>query len=83
MNTLIKNGRVIDPANNRDEISDVFIVSGNISQVWKNLDVKADTIIDASGKIVTPGFIDMQVHLREPGREDQETIETGCKATEL
>ncbi len=80
MNILIKNGRIIDPANSRDEICDVFIEDDKISKIWKNLDTPAETIIDATGKIVTPGFIDMQVHLREPGREDQETIETGCRA---
>ena len=80
MNTLIKNGRVIDPANNRDEICDIFVQDGKIQKIWKNLETSAENIIDASGLVVTPGFIDMQVHLREPGREDQETIKTGCRA---
>lgn len=80
MNLLIQNGRVIDPANGRDEICDIFVEDGNISQIGKNLWVSAEKTIDASGMIVSPGLIDMQVHLREPGREDQETIETGCKA---
>jgi dihydroorotase len=80
MNILIKNGRVVDPANSLDTITDIFLQDGKISQIWENLSVSADTIIDASGLIVTPWFIDMQVHLREPWREDQETIETWCQA---
>jgi len=80
MNIVIKNGRVIDPANKRDEICDIVICDGKIKEIGKNISWDFENEIDASGKIVTPGFIDMQVHLREPGREDQETIETGCKA---
>jgi dihydroorotase len=67
----IKGGRVIDPANGVDEIRDIFIEAGKIS-------ASADgEVIDATGKIVVPGLIDMHVHLREPGRSDKETIETG------
>jgi len=80
MNIIIKNGRVIDPVNNRDEICDVFISEWKIQEIGNSISQNFDREIDATGKIVTPGFIDMQVHLREPGREDQETIETGCKA---
>ncbi|MCD5375250.1 dihydroorotase [Candidatus Gracilibacteria bacterium] len=80
MSTLIKNGRVIDPANNRDEVCDILIEHGKISKIGKHLDALVENTIDASGLVVSPGFIDMQVHLREPGREDQETIETGCRA---
>lgn len=80
MNILIKNGRVIDPENKRDEICDISIVEWKIKEIWNNISGEFEREIDATGKIVTPGFIDMQVHLREPGREDQETIETGCKA---
>jgi len=80
MNILIKNGRVIDPANNKDEICDIIVSDEKISKVGKNLSGDFEREIDATGMIVSPGFIDMQVHLREPGREDQETIETGCKA---
>jgi len=80
MNILIKNGLVIDPANKKDEICDIVISDGKIKEIGKNIAWTFEREIDATGKIVTPGFIDMQVHLREPGREDQETIETWCKA---
>ena len=80
MSLLISGGHVIDPKNNISELCDIFVENQKISRIWKNLDVSAEKIIDATGLLVTPGLIDMQVHLREPGREDQETIETGCKA---
>jgi dihydroorotase len=76
---LIKNGRVIDPANKIDKITNVFIENGKIKSVGKNLP-KADKTIDAKGLIVTPGLIDMHVHLREPGKEDEETIASGSAA---
>jgi dihydroorotase len=72
---VIQNGRVIDPANGVDEVRDVFVVDGKIAVVAAP---GAETI-DAKGKIVTPGLIDMHVHLREPGRSDKETIETGTR----
>lgn len=77
---LIKNGRVIDPANNFDGIADILIENSHISKVAKNIKVDADTVIDATDKIVMPGIVDMHVHLREPGREDKETIASGTKA---
>ncbi|MFH0877092.1 MAG: dihydroorotase [Candidatus Omnitrophota bacterium] len=80
MKILIKNGRLIDPANKRDEVCDILTENGRIAQVGKNIMVLADTIIDATNKIVIPGLIDMHVHLREPGREDKETIASGTKA---
>lgn len=77
---LIKNGRVIDPKNNVDEVADILITNGKIEKIGKNIsDVKAE-VIDAKEKIVCPGLIDLQVHFREPGREDRETIETGMRA---
>ena len=80
MKILIKNGRVIDPANKIDDIRDILIDNDKISQVAQNIDLKADKIIDAKDKIVIPGLVDMHVHLREPGREDEETIASGTKA---
>ena len=80
MKILIKNGHLIDPGNNVDRISDILTENGKISRVEKNIKAEADQIIDATGKIVMPGLVDMHVHLREPGREDKETVSTGTKA---
>lgn len=80
MNLLVKSGRVIDPANNIDEVRDILIENGKISAVSKGIEKKASEIINAGGMVVLPGLIDMHVHLREPGREDEETIETGTRA---
>lgn len=78
---LIKNGRVIDPANGRDEVTCVLVEKGKIAKIGKRLrSTGIKNIIDAKGKIVAPGFFDMHVHLREPGREDKETIASGTRA---
>ncbi|MDC1205395.1 dihydroorotase [Candidatus Pacebacteria bacterium] len=77
---LIKNGHVIDPKNNIDEIMDVYVVDDRISKVAKSITDQAHETIDAQGLVVTPGLLDLQVHFREPGREDRETIETGSRA---
>ena len=77
---LVKGGRIIDPANNLDEALDLLIAEGKIAQMGKKLEDKDAEVIDARGLIVAPGFIDMHCHLREPGREDEETIESGCRA---
>ena len=80
MTTLqIKNGRIIDPANGIDKKSDLWIEDGKVIAIGKHSD-KADQTIDASGKIVCPGLIDMHVHLREPGQEWKEDIESGSRA---
>jgi len=78
MALVIKNGRVIDPASGHDRVADVLIEDGVIRGVGQNL--SAAEIFDASGLIVAPGFIDMHVHLREPGFEHAETIESGSRA---
>jgi len=79
---LIRNGRVIDPANGVDEICDVLIADGRIADVGRIGDVAPGTAeeIDASGRLVTPGLIDMHVHFREPGDEEEETIASGSAA---
>jgi dihydroorotase len=78
---LIKNGRVIDPASGHDAVADVFIEHGVIAGVGRDLTAKQGTeVLDATGLIVAPGFIDMHVHLREPGFEHAETIESGARA---
>lgn len=80
MKILIKNGRVIDPANNVDEVCDILVENSKISKVAKNIKTEVDNVIDATDKIVMPGLVDMHVHLREPGREDKETVATGTEA---
>lgn len=80
MNILIQNGRIIDPASNRDEVADVYVAEGKVAAVGKNLNQRAEKVIDATGLFVMPGFIDLHVHLREPGLEHKETIETGAAA---
>jgi dihydroorotase len=77
---LIKNGRVVDPKNRRDGVMDIFVEDGKVAAVGKKLKQTAVKTIDARGLLVTPGLIDMQVHFREPGREDKETLETGSMA---
>ncbi len=81
--TLIKGGRVIDPETAIDGVMDIHIENGKIAAVGneKSKKQKAKSkIIDASGKLVVPGLIDMHTHLREPGHEYKETIRTGCLA---
>lgn len=80
MTLLIKGGQVINPATGLDEVADVYVEEGKVSQIGKGLKVKADRTINAKGCYVMPGFIDMHVHLRDPGFEQKETIETGCQA---
>lgn len=82
MKMLIKQGRVINPATNTDEIRDLLIENGIVIKSSKNIEDIEDVkeIIDAEGMFVMPGLIDLHVHLREPGYEHKETIETGTKA---
>ena len=80
MSILIKNGQVIDPATQKDEISDVLIENGVITRVEKGIRVKDAQVIDAKGCYVMPGIIDMHVHLRDPGQTYKEDIESGSKA---
>jgi dihydroorotase len=80
MSIVIRNGRVIDPASQTDRIADVLIADGRIVGVAENLAAPAGEVFDATGLVVAPGFIDMHVHLREPGFEHAETIESGARA---
>jgi dihydroorotase len=77
---LIRGGRVIDPASGFDGNADVLILDGRIEAVGQHLNADGIQTFDAGGSIVAPGFIDMHVHLREPGIEHAETIETGARA---
>src|ERR1700674_5124165 len=77
---LIKNGRMIDPASRHDGVADVWIEDGVIKGVGAGLPTAGSDVFDATGLIVAPGFIDMHVHLREPGFEHAETIESGSRA---
>jgi dihydroorotase len=80
---LIKNGRVLDPASKTDAVRDILIdgeIIAEIAAAGKISRANGADVFDATGLIVAPGFIDMHVHLREPGQENSETIETGTKA---
>jgi dihydroorotase len=77
---LIKNGRVIDPHSGTDETLDILLDKGKIAEIKPKIEGKGLKVIDASRLVVAPGFIDMHVHLREPGQEDKETIKTGALA---
>jgi len=83
---VIRNGRVVDPKNKIDKKADILIENGKVIKIGESSkfrpgDVTRSTItIDAAGKVVTPGLVDMHTHLREPGREDEETIASGTRA---
>ena len=80
MKLLIKNGRIIDPANRINRVSDILIEKDKISKAGSNLKEKGAEVIDAKGMIVAPGLFDMHTHLRQPGREDAEDLVSGSKA---
>src|SRR6058998_718668 len=80
---LIKNGWIIDPSSGRDEIGDILVEGERIIAVGKGINARSSEdllVLDASGLLVVPGLIDMHVHLREPGREEEETIRSGSIA---
>lgn len=80
MKSLIKNVRVIDPALSLDEVADILIDGQIIAQVGKNIECANAEIFDRDGCIAVPGLVDIHVHLRDPGQEYKETIETGTAA---
>ncbi len=82
MNIIIKNGHIIDPANKVDEKLDILIADGKIAKLGKAGSITSNDaqVVDAAGKLIVPGLIDMHVHLREPGLEYKETIATGTAA---
>ena len=75
--TRITNGRIIDPANNRDEVADLWLADGKITAPQPGCETET---LDARGLVVSPGLIDIHVHLREPGQSHKETIATGTRA---
>lgn len=77
---LVKGGRVLDPGQGLDETLDLLLENGHVAQLGARLTARGAEVVDAAGLVVAPGFIDLHVHLREPGREDKETIFTGTRA---
>jgi len=81
MSLLLRGGRVIDPANGVDAVQDVLLAEGRVARVGPGLEAPAGAeVLDVTGKVVCPGFVDMHVHLREPGFEYKETVATGTRA---
>ncbi|HEV8166996.1 MAG TPA: amidohydrolase family protein, partial [Actinomycetota bacterium] len=76
-------GRLIDPAAGVDQTADVLVADGRVAGVGAGLDRGRAEVVDCDGLVVCPGFVDLHVHLREPGREDAETIESGSRAAAL
>ena len=77
---LIRGGRVIDPKNGVDSVMDVLVQGGRVAQMGEQLNCEGAQVIDAAGKVVAPGFIDMHCHLRDPGQEYKEDIVSGTRA---
>ena len=77
---LIRGGRVIDPKNGVDAVIDVLVLDGKIAEVGENLSAEGVKVMDAAGRVVAPGFIDMHCHLRDPGQEYKEDIVSGTRA---
>lgn len=80
MTVLLKGGRVMNPAEDFDEIADVLMEDGKIKEITKDIAAGDADVYDVSGKLVTPGLIDLHVHFREPGQEAKEDFESGSKA---
>ncbi len=81
MQLLLKSGHIVDPLTGTDAVYDIRIIGGRIEKIAPSIgDALEAEVVDLRGKVVSPGFIDMHVHLREPGYEYKETIQTGCTA---
>ena len=80
---LLKGGRLVDPASGHDAVADVLVRDGILAEAGAGLDATGAEVVDCDRLVVSPGFADLHVHLREPGREDAETIETGSMAAAL
>jgi len=80
---LLRGGRLVDPASGHDGAADVLLDGGVVAEVGPGLEAAGAKRVDCGGLVVCPGFVDLHVHLREPGREDAETIETGSRAAAL
>jgi dihydroorotase len=81
--TLLRGGRLVDPASRHDGVADVLLDGAVVAEVGPGLEAAGAKEVDCGGLVVCPGFVDLHVHLREPGREDAETIETGSRAAAL
>ena len=80
MKTLVKNVRAIDPALGLDEVCDILVDGGSIVEIGQGLSDEGAQVLDRKGCIAVPGLVDIHVHLRDPGQEYKETIETGTAA---
>jgi dihydroorotase len=80
---LLRGGRLVDPASGHDGVADVLVHGTVVAEVGPGLEAAGAKAVDCGGLVVCPGFVDLHVHLREPGREDAETIETGSRAAAL
>ena len=80
LDLIIKNGRILDPSRNLDTIADIYVKDGIIKEIGQNLQCKVEKVIDAKGFWVTPGLIDVHVHLREPGYEYKDDILSGSRS---
>ncbi len=80
MALLLRNGRLVDPATGRDEVADMIVRDGRIVEIGEDLTIPKGATIECAEKIVVPGLVDLHTHLREPGREDKETVASGTRA---
>ena len=76
---LLRGGRVVDPSRNLDQTLDVLLRDGVVAKVDEKIAAKGADVVDAAGLVVAPGFVDLHTHLREPGFEHKETVETGTR----